>query len=281
MRAIRRSFHLRRKPSGTRRVIARAKSALMIRASACVDLRLGANADRPAPFKEDLPGLLAEHDIHAHLAGDAGHGVRHRPAPADRVIDPVLVFQVRQDREEARAAVGRHSQILRLKRKRHPDSRVAEIAAQLLVEREPGPQRWQQLEHSLREQVAPTEERTLQTGLELPEFVPVVLHEPAKVHGIVGTKLSDRTLHPVGVRRGVQFAPGTEDQVVLGVEPDELHLLPQVPADGLEDRFQDLWVEEKRGADVEPKSVRLQGRRAPADSRLTLQHGHAQTRPGQ
>ena len=79
----------------------------------------------------------------------------------------------------------------------------------------------------------------------------------------------------------MQLAAGTEDQAVLRVEPDELHLLPQVPADGLEDRFEDLRVEEKRGAEVEPKAVRLQGRRAPADLRLTLEHGHAQTRLGQ
>ena len=90
--------------------------------------------------------------------------------------------------------------------------------------------------------------------------------------------LRDRALHPVEVRRGVQRAPGAEDQAVLRVEPDEFHLLPQVPADGLEDRRQDLGVQEERRADVEPKPVRLQGRRAPTHLRLAFEHGHAQAR---
>jgi hypothetical protein len=163
-----------------------------------------------------------------------------------------------------------------LKREREADPGIAKIAGQFLIEREPGTQRWQQFEHAPRGEVAPAQERPFQTGLELLELDSVVLHEPAKGRGIGRTKCGNRLLHPLDVRGGVQLASRTENQAVLRIEPDQLQLIPQIPADCPEDRFEDLGVEEKGGAEVEPKAVPFQSRRAPAHLRLTFKHGHAQ-----
>ena len=72
--AILRSVQRRRRWSGTSRVMARAKSALMTRASAFDGLP---DRDRTPtarrPSEEDLLDLVVQRDGHAHLPGDLGH----------------------------------------------------------------------------------------------------------------------------------------------------------------------------------------------------------------
>ena len=91
---------------------------------------VGSHADGPPAVEQDFLHLFAEREPHAHLPGDAGHPLAHRGAPAERVPDAVLVFEERQDGEQARAVERRHAQVLRLERERQPHARVAEVPAE-------------------------------------------------------------------------------------------------------------------------------------------------------
>ena len=53
-------------------------------------------------------------DVDTHLAGDIRHSLRDGAAAADRVKHAVLVFEKREDREQARALERRHAEIFRL-----------------------------------------------------------------------------------------------------------------------------------------------------------------------
>ncbi len=53
--------------------------------------------------------------------------------------------------------------------------------------------------------------------------------------------------------------------------------MPEISTDGLKDRFEDVGIEKEGRAEVEPKAVGCQARRAPADLTAALEHRHAQT----
>ena len=106
-----------------------------------VGLSGGANPDGPEAVEEDFLHFFPETDFDAQLSGDARHAIGHRSAPTDRVKNPMLVFEEGQDGKETWAAVGRHPEVLRLKREGKANSGIAEVAGQLLIEREPGMQR--------------------------------------------------------------------------------------------------------------------------------------------
>jgi hypothetical protein len=68
---------------------------------------------------------------------------------------------------------------------------------------------------------------------------------------VFGRDCSDGFFHLLEVGSGEQFAPGTEDEPVLGIEAMHGDLGIEVAADGGEDLAQHAGIEEKSGADVE------------------------------
>ena len=146
-----------------------------------VDARSRSHADRAPALEEDLLHLVVQRDRGAQLLGRAGHRLGDRAAAADGMIDAVLVLQERQDREQAGAVERRHAQVLRLERHGQPDPRVVEVAAQLAVERQPGPEQRKHLQQLRREQVAPAQEGRFQDAPELVHLDPIVVQEAAEV----------------------------------------------------------------------------------------------------
>ena len=120
--------------------------------------------------------------VDAHAAGEPGHRFRHRAAAADGMIDPVLVFEERQDREQARAAERRHPEIFGLEREGEADPRVLEVALQVLVDAAAGMEVGESGDHGRRGHGTQGVEGLFQHGLE--EF---------QLHPVVGEELVVRT----------------------------------------------------------------------------------------
>ena len=135
LRAILRSVQRRRRRSGTRRCMARAKSAFITIAPRLFHAGRGAHADRAPAFEEHFLDRLIRADLDAEPLGHARHRRGHRGATADRMEDAVFVFEERENREQARAAERRHAEIFRLEGEREADARVAKEAAEIGVDR--------------------------------------------------------------------------------------------------------------------------------------------------
>src|SRR5262249_49498959 len=97
----------------------------------------GSHSDRPPTVEEYFSGFFAEKNLHSHLAGSACHALRHGPTAAHRMVNAMLIFQVRQDGKKTWTAIRRHAEILGLKREGEAKAGVAEVASQLLIEGEP------------------------------------------------------------------------------------------------------------------------------------------------
>ncbi len=220
--------------SGTSFVIAWAKSALMTSASARCSPASVRTPDRLAALEQHLLHLLAERECRRPVrAATRAIAVGHRAAAADRVPDAVLVFEERQDREQARAVERRHAEVLRLERERQPDARVAEVPAQFAVERRPRPQQ------SAAASAAASgcrsrqlEERPLQARAELFELVPVLGRgSGGRSRASAGLMLRDLGFHARDVGRAVELPAAAEHDAVLRVEPDHRDFGLQVAAD--------------------------------------------------
>ena len=70
-----------------------------------------AQADRAPPFDHHFLDRLIEVNLHAHPARHPGERGRDRAATTDGMKDAVLVFEEGENREETRAAEGRHAEI--------------------------------------------------------------------------------------------------------------------------------------------------------------------------
>ena len=161
--------------------MARAKSALMTRASAWWMPDRDRTPTARRPWKRISSTSSSSEMVTPSSSAALAITSRDLAAAADRVKDAVLVLEEREDREEARAVERRHPQVFRLERHRQPDPRIVEIAAQLAVEREPGPQQGKHLEQLRREQVAPAQERRFQDAPELVHLDAVVVQEAAQL----------------------------------------------------------------------------------------------------
>ncbi len=121
----------------------------------------------------------------------------------------------------------------------------------------------------------------MQAGRELVELHPVLGHEPAKLGRVIRRNLRDLRHHPLDVRRAVQLAARPENQPVLRVELFHRHFAVQIAPGRREDLLENLRVQEKRRPEIKPVAVALEGRRPPANARLSLNHGHVQAGLGQ
>ena len=81
------------------------------------------------------------------------------------------------------------------------------------------------------DQVMPAQERGLEDRAEPVHLDPVVVQEAGELDGIVRRQRGDRPFHSRHVAGGLQLAAAAEDQVILGVQPDQVHLPAEVAAD--------------------------------------------------
>ena len=130
LRAILRSVQRGRRRSGTRRCMARAKSAFITIASARSTPGAVRTPTARRPSKSTSSTGFIEWDLDAHPLRHARHRRRHRGAAADRMKNAVLVFEKGENREQARAAERRHAEVFRLEGKRQTNARVGKEAAQ-------------------------------------------------------------------------------------------------------------------------------------------------------
>src|SRR5208337_2790240 len=102
-----------------------------------------------------------------------------------------------------------------------------------------------------------------------------------KLAGIARRERCDGLFHAGDVGRRLEIATAAEDEMILRIEPNHRHLGVQISAYGREDRFENPGIEEEGRPQVKTEAVRADRRGPAADPRLTLQHGHVVTRPGQ
>ncbi len=107
------------------------------------------------------------------------------------------------------------------------------------------------------DQVMPAQERRFEDRAEPVHLHPVLVQEAGELDGIVRRERGDRPLHPRHVAGRLQLAAAAEDQVILRVQPDKLHLAAEVAADRAIDRFEHARIEEERRPQVEPEALAL------------------------
>ena len=268
LRAILRSVQRRRRRSGTRRCIARAKSAFITMALARSSPAAVRTPTARRPSKStsstgesvriSTPSRSATRAIATVIAAQ----------PPMRMEDAVFVFEEGEDREQARAAERRHAEVFRLKGKREADARVAEEAAEIGVERLMRPEHRQHLEQA-RVARGPASRRRASPGTApcAASFVRFSSMKAAEARRVAGRDRGDLLLHARDVRRGVDLAARAEHDAVLRIEPHHFHLRAERRAGGGEDFLEHARVEEKGRAEIELEAVRLDRRRAPADGR--------------
>ena len=167
----------------------------------------------------------------------------------------------------------RHPQVFRLERERQPNPLVAEERTEFRIEAPPRLEQRHQFDQLGAGQIEPTLEGLLEKRGEPLELAAVALHEPRKRPRIGRREPGDLGLHPRDVGSGEEFTTGTEDQPILRIEADHVHLLPQIAATGGKDFLEDPRVKKERGAEIEPETLG-RGDRAGATTghRKTLEH---------
>src|SRR5262249_2614587 len=156
--------------------------------------------------------VLAAADFDPKGSCNLRHGPSNRAASSQGMPDAVLVFEERQDREQAGTVEGRHAQVFRLKRECQPDARIAEIASQLALQRQPRPQDRQQPGHPPGENVAQSEERPLQTRAEARQLYAVVVKEPAEAGNVARSDSGNLPFHLGDIRGATKTAAAAEDE---------------------------------------------------------------------
>ena len=228
--------------------------------------RVGPHPDGTPPFEQHLLDRLAQPNVDAQSARDAGHGLRDRGATADRVVHAILVLEECEDGEQTRAPKWRHPEVLRLEREAEANPRVGEEAAQVAVDRAPRPHLGQQLHQRKLGQITPALHRRRQDRLEGLELASIVGQVALEVVGVARAEPCDLLLHPLDVGRGVHLPPRAEDEPILRVESNHLDFPTQIVPRDCEDLFEDPRVEEERGPDVEAEPIRLHGTRSATDA---------------
>src|SRR5208337_2922579 len=74
-----------------------------------------AHAHGAAALEENLLDIVIERDGGTQVKGGPRHHRGDRPAAAQRMEDPILIFKKRKNGEKARAVEGRHPQVFDLK----------------------------------------------------------------------------------------------------------------------------------------------------------------------
>ena len=188
------------------------------------------------------------------------------------MVDAVLVFEKRQDRKQARALERRHAEVLRLKRKRQPNARVAKIAAEFGIERQPRPQERQHLEQRPTQHRSPAQKRIFEDGLKSAQLV----RDCRRESGESASHRPGRTLRsPVpsvrrrawqACRRRRRRRGGTADRAAPSA-------LRRRNRGRWPRRFvrSDKREQKERRAEVEAEAAALRARRAPADASGSLE----------
>ena len=200
LRAILRSVQRRRRRSGTRRCMARAKSAFITIAPAFSTPCAVRTPTARRPSKRTSSTGVIETDLNAEPFGHARHRCGHRGATADRMEHAVFVFEERENREQARAAERRHAEIFRLKGKRQADARVAKKASEISVDRLMRAQHRKHFQQPHIDQVLPAEERCFKTRLHAPELGAIFVEETAETWRVARRDRGDLLFHARDVR---------------------------------------------------------------------------------
>ena len=93
-----------------------------------------AHTDSLTALKENLLHRLIQMDLSPQLFRNPRQACGDRSASSDGMVDPVLIFEKRQDGEQSRTLERRHTQVFRLKRECQAHALIAEILAQFGVE---------------------------------------------------------------------------------------------------------------------------------------------------
>ena len=136
---------------------------------------IGFNGRDPLARELKLANRFVQPDRTTQLLGYIGHPTADLTAPANRMVNPILVLEKRKDRKQTRAAKRRHPQILGLKGKRDHKPRILEVLLKLLSKRHPrldvGYCRHERRAQIVLEGI----ERALEYRTELGQFHPVVV----------------------------------------------------------------------------------------------------------
>ena len=158
---------------------------------------------------------------------------------------------------------------------------VFEIAPQIGIERAPGAQQRQQLEHVKLGQISPALEGRLQKRRKALKLVAVLVKEAAKAAGVLRAELGDCALHTLQVRCSQQLATGAEDQPVLGIQSIHGNLFIETSTCCRKDLAQYFWVEEESRPGIEFETASLHGGGTAADDVAPLHDGDIDSRPRQ
>ena len=238
------------------------------------------NANRSPALKNDLLHRLVKPDLHAKTLRDTRHRRRHRRATADRMKYPVFVLNKGKNRKEARTAKRRHPEILRLKRKREPHALITKEAFQIGIQRLMGTQHGKHLQQTLVEQIPPSKERSLQTGLHAPELGAILIDKTTESRRVARNDRRNLPLHAPEIRCRIQLATLAENDPIVGIEPDKVDLVAQARSRRAQDFVKHTRVEKKRRTQIESEPVSLNRRRPAAQDRTPLKHCNLQPGTG-
>ena len=230
-----------------------------------------AQPGRPLALEGNVLDGRIEAELDPQPLGDAGHCGRDAAAAALDVPDPMLIFEEAEDGEEAGAAERRHPQVFGLEGEGEPHQRMAEMPAEILVDRGMRPQQRQAFQHLRMEEAEDRLERLLQDRAEDVQLGAVLGDEGAEALGIGRAELGDLGFHPHRVGGGVDALRRTfEEQPIQRVDADQLRLVLQPRADALEDLGDDAGIEEEGRAEVEAIAFRRHLCAGPAADDLVL-----------
>ena len=237
----------------------------------------GADADCPPALEEDLLDGLSVVELDPHLLAHRRHVLADGCAAPLGVPHAVLVFEEGEDREQARAAEGRHAEVLRLKAEGQADARVLEVALQLLINGAERPSPGRRGEGLLGEQVPPAVEGALEHRAEGLELASVVGHVALELRGVALGETRDLSAHPRDVWGAAELAARAIDQVVLGIEAGHGDLCPQITPYARVDLLEHLRVEEEGGSEIEAEALLGEARGAAPRATEALQNVHVQS----
>ncbi len=194
-----------------------AKSALMTRESNVSSPRRVRSPTAFRPSKCSFFNRFIQAKIDTHVCGDLGHLLADSSTTTGWMKHAIFIFKERQNRKQTGALKRRHPQVLGLEGKGGDESRVREVATEVIGHGSPWAHPWRCLQHSRSQQVEHTVERRFQNRPEPFQLRSILIHEPNERISILWRNPRNLSTHPVQVRSRINAPPphrtrdGTED----------------------------------------------------------------------
>jgi hypothetical protein len=121
----------------------------------------------------------------------------------------------------------------------------------------PRAKQWRGTQNRGTHQVENTTEGLFEYRPKFFQFAAIICHVAVKLIGVLWSDFTDLCSHSFRIGIGVDLATRSESETILRIESGHWDLSPEISSHRLENLLKNPWIQKKRWAGVESKTVNL------------------------